>query len=106
MKIFYAIELLGFYIIEVLISNARVAYDVLTPAHKMLPGMIQVPIANLTDRQLLAAANLITMTPGTLSLDVCENRKTLQVHCMYSPDHAKTISDIETNYLRRIRRVF
>lgn len=106
MKILYAIELLGFYIIEVLFSNARVAYDVLTPDHKMLPGMIYVPIRDLTDRQLLAAANLITMTPGTLSLDVSENRETLQVHCMYSADHEKTVRDIENDYLRRIRRVF
>lgn len=104
MRIFYAIELLGFYLYEVVVSNIRVAYDVMTPTHLMRPEMLEVNISSLTDRQLLAAANLITMTPGTLSLDVNESRSHLIVHCMYANE--STIHDIETNYLRRIRRVF
>lgn len=104
MRILYAIELLGFYLFEVIVSNLRVAYDVMTPTHLMHPKMIEMDIGSLTDRQLLAAANLITMTPGTLSLDVNESRTHLKVHCMYAND--STASDIETNYLRRIRRVF
>jgi multicomponent Na+:H+ antiporter subunit E len=104
MRIIYAIELLAFYLYEVVISNVHVAYDVLTPTHLMHPRLIDVDISALTDRQLLAAANLITMTPGTLSLDVNEARTHLQVHCMYADD--STASGIETNYLRRIRRVF
>ncbi len=104
MRIIYAIELLAFYLYEVVVSNIRVAYDVLTPTHLMHPKMIEVNISDLTDRQLLAAANLVTMTPGTLSLDVNEARTHLKVHCMYGDE--ATASDIETNYLRRIRRVF
>lgn len=104
MRIIYAIELLAFYLYEVVISNLRVAYDVLTPTHHMCPEMIEVKITGLTDLQLLAASNLITMTPGTLSLDVNEGRTHLQVHCMYADEN--TARDIETNYLRRIRRVF
>jgi len=104
MRILYAIELLGFYLYEVVISNVRVAYDVMTPTHLMHPSMIEVDISALTDRQLLAAANLITMTPGTLSLDVNEARTHLKVHCMYADE--STASGIETTYLPRIRRVF
>ncbi len=106
MRIIYALELLGFYLYEVIISNIRVAYDVLTPTHLMLPEMIEVDISGLTDRQLLAASNLITMTPGTLSLDVNEARTHLKVHCMYAADPETTAREIQTNYLRRIRRVF
>jgi multicomponent Na+:H+ antiporter subunit E len=84
MRLLHAIELLLFYIYEVLISNARVAHDVLTPTHHMRPGFIHLNIEGLTDRQILAASNLITMTPGTLSLDVTPDRKFLQIHCMYA----------------------
>ena len=104
MRILYAIELLAFYLYEVVISNARVAYDVLTPTHLMHPKLIEVDVSGLTDRQLLAAANLITMTPGTLSLDVNEALTHLKVHCMYADESTARV--IETNYLRRIRRVF
>jgi multicomponent Na+:H+ antiporter subunit E len=104
MRILYSIELLGFYLYEVIVSNLRVAYDVMTPTHLMHPELIEVDISSLSDRQLLAAANLITMTPGTLSLDVNEVRTHLKVHCMYADE--STASDIETKYLRRIRRVF
>lgn len=104
MRIFYSIELLAFYLYEVVLSNVKVAFDVLTPTHRMSPEMIKIEITGLTDRQILAASNLITMTPGTLSLDVNENRSHLKVHCMYADGH--TAREIETKYLRRIRRVF
>ncbi|MGJ8632694.1 MAG: Na+/H+ antiporter subunit E [Luteolibacter sp.] len=106
MRIFSAIELFLFYLYEVLISNLRVAHDVLTPTHHMQPEMVYVNVSDLTDRQLLAASNLITMTPGTLSLDVSEDRKLLKVHCMYVKDAEQVARDMENNYLRRIRRVF
>ena len=95
-----------FYIKEVILSNLKVAYDVITPKHHMRPAFIELDLKGMSDRQILFAANLITMTPGTLSLDVCEKTQHLKVHGMYVEDPDSAARDMETQILRRVRNVF
>ena len=82
------------------------AADVLTPRHRMTPAMLRVGVGDLTDRQILVLGNLVTMTPGTLSIDVEGGRGQLLIHSMYSADPEAEVRDLETNYVERIRRVF
>jgi multicomponent Na+:H+ antiporter subunit E len=63
-----------YYLWEILKSNAMVAYDVLTMSHRMTPGVIGIPLEARTDFEITVLANLITMTPGTLSLDISADR--------------------------------
>ncbi len=72
-----------FYLWELILANLRVAYDVVTPSHHMTPGVIAVPLDARTDVEITLLANLITLTPGSLSLDVSEDRRFLYVHSMY-----------------------
>jgi multicomponent Na+:H+ antiporter subunit E len=72
-----------YYLWQILLSNLRVAYDVVTPTHYMRPGVIAVPLEAKTDAEITLLANLITLTPGTLSLDLSPDRRTLYVHTMY-----------------------
>lgn len=100
------IEFVAFYLCEVILSNLRVAYDVLTPQNLMRPAIISVSTEGLTDRQLLILMNTITMTPGTLSLDVDEKNHRLFIHAMYVDDVDSAGKELETNYLKRICYVF
>lgn len=72
-----------FYLRQLILSNLRVAYDVVTPKHYMRPGVIAVPLDARTDAEITLLANLITLTPGTLSLDISPDRRMLFVHVMY-----------------------
>ena len=72
-----------FYLGQLIMSNLRVAYDVATPKNYMRPGVIAVPLDAKTDAEIALLANLITLTPGTLSIDVSSDRQTLYVHAMY-----------------------
>lgn len=94
-----------FYIKEVILSNVRVAYDVLTPTHHMKPGFVAIPLNNLTERQILVLGNLVTMTPGTLSMDVSSDRKTLYLHAMYIDDPDAVRLEIGV-YQDKIREIF
>lgn len=100
------IELGLFYIKEVVLSNLKVAYDVITPNYFMKPAFIELDLKGMSDRQILFAANLITMTPGTLSLDVSEETQKLKIHSMYVDDPDAEVHELETKILRRIRNVF
>ncbi len=83
-------------------SNAIIAYDVLTPTHHMKPVVIGIPIKAQTDLEITVLANLITMTPGTLSLDISPDRKTLYVHAMYIRDPEALRRDIQENFEPRV----
>jgi multicomponent Na+:H+ antiporter subunit E len=106
-RIFHSIRFLFFYISEVVKSNLRVAYDVLTPTHGMKPGIIAVDVEGMTDRQLLFMANLITMTPGTLGLHLSPDHSKLYIHAMYIDENVAVLAEeLKVNYGRRVRRVF
>ena len=105
-KLFHLIEFGLFYTKEVVMSNLKVAHDVVTPNFYMKPAFIELDLEGMSDRQILFAANLITMTPGTLSLDVCEKTKRLKVHSMYVNEPGESVRELETKILRRIRNVF
>jgi multicomponent Na+:H+ antiporter subunit E len=91
-----------YYMWEMVKSNAMIAYDVLTPTHHMKPGVLGIPLDAKTDLEITALANLITMTPGTLSLDVSPDRRTLYVHAMYIHDAEALRRDIKDNLERRV----
>ena len=96
-----------FYLWQLIKSNLRVAYDVVTPTNYMRPGVIAVPLEAKTDAEITLLANLITLTPGTLSMDVSSDRKTLYVHAMYI-DHGDLEAakrEIKEGLERRVLKV-
>lgn len=105
-RILHTVEFLGIYLWEVIKSNLAVAHDVLTPRHRMTPAWIELDLSSLTDRQIFAYANLVTMTPGTLSVDVTPDRKTLTVHAMYAGSPEEAEEELTRLFKERIRRVF
>ena len=97
-----AIRFAGFFLWQLVLSNFRVAYDVITPRLHMRPGIVAVPLDAKTDLEITLLANLITLTPGTLSLDVSEDRRTLYVHAMFV-DSADNVRDsIKNGFERRL----
>ncbi len=49
----------------------------------MKPGVIAMPLSARTEMEITMVANLISLTPGTLSLDVSDDRKVLYIHAMF-----------------------
>ena len=93
----------GFYLGEVLKSNLAIAWDVLTPEDKSAPGIIAIELpAGLNDFQILLISNLITMTPGSLSLDLSPDRRTLLLHILYLDDVEETRQHFIENYVNRV----
>lgn len=80
------IRLIVMFHYELIVSSIDVTIDVLTPRHRAKPAIIKVPLDVKTDFGVLLVTNLISLTPGTLSLDVSDDRKTLSVHAMFGDD--------------------
>ena len=94
-----------FFVWEVIVANLRVAYDVLTPRQRMTPGIVAIPLDAETDGEITILANLITLTPGTLSLDVSEDRRVLFIHAMYIQDVDQFKESIKKELERRLLEV-
>jgi multicomponent Na+:H+ antiporter subunit E len=88
------------------LSSVRVAIDVIKPRLTMRPSVIAVPLELTSDAQITLLANLISLTPGTLSVDVSDDKSCLYVHAMYGDDAEALSRSIKDDFEHRIREVF
>lgn len=105
-KIIKLIGFSGFYILEVIKSNLIIAYDALTPTHKMKPGILEIPLDLKSDKEILIFSNLMTMTPGTMTIALSEDKTKLFVHAMYIDDPEKLKMEIKEKFEKRIAELF
>jgi multicomponent Na+:H+ antiporter subunit E len=73
------LALLGLFLRELVLSALRVAWLVVQPKPRLHPGIIAYPLTVTNDAQITLLANMITLTPGTLSIDVSDDRRTLYI---------------------------
>jgi multicomponent Na+:H+ antiporter subunit E len=99
------ISFVFFFNYELIKANLQVAYEVMTPGLRVSPGIIRVPLDVETDFEISLLANLITLTPGTLSLDVSKDNKVLYVHTMYVEDKEEFIASIKNGFEKRILQI-
>lgn len=87
-------------------SNVRVAISVLSPLDKMCPGIVALPLDIESDAEITTLANMITLTPGTLSLDVSNDKRVLYVHGMHIYDLEGFKRDIKDGFERKVKEAY
>jgi multicomponent Na+:H+ antiporter subunit E len=105
-KFVTVISFAGYFLWELFKSNIRVAVEVLTPGNLMKPGIVAVPLTCQRDLEIILLANLITLTPGTLSIDVSDDKQVLYVHSMYIDDVEEFRESIKNGFEKRILELF
>ncbi|MEM9032556.1 MAG: Na+/H+ antiporter subunit E [Pseudomonadota bacterium] len=85
-RVWYWLKLMVMFLYELLASSLQVMWDIVTPKHRASPAIIDMPLDVKTDTGILLVTNLISLTPGTLSIDVSEDRKTLKIHAMFADE--------------------
>jgi multicomponent K+:H+ antiporter subunit E len=91
---------------DVVVANLQVARAVLSPIARLKPGFAVVPIELEDPRAISILAHTITLTPGTVSVDVAPDRRSLIVHALHMPDPDATVREIRQRYERRIAAIF
>ena len=91
---------------ELALSAIRVAILVTRRDMQLKPGIVAFPLTVTSDTEITLLANLITLTPGTLSVDVSEDRRFLYVHALDLSDPEAVIRDIRDGFEAQIREVF
>ncbi len=104
-KVPQLISFFFFFLGAMLIAGLRIAYRVLSPRLPLRPAIIAIPLDVQTDAEITFLANLITLTPGTLSLDVSTNRRVMYVHTVYVEDIETFRREIKEGFERRLLEV-
>jgi len=81
-RVWYALAYFIRFMKELTLANYQVAKLVLSPAGKLKPGFVAVPLTATTDLEITLFANSITLTPGTISVYVPENRQNIVMHAI------------------------
>lgn len=101
-----AVMLSGYFIRELVLSSIRVAVSAMSPDMGLKPAIVHMPLDAKSDIEIFLIANLITLTPGTLTLDVTPDRSHLIVHSIYAADTDALVAELKSGMERRVREVF
>jgi multicomponent Na+:H+ antiporter subunit E len=103
-----ALSLAGLFLRELLVSALRVAAIVLRPDMRrtLRPAIVAVPLDVKSNAEITLLANLITLTPGTLSTVVSADRTKLFVHVLTLESREALIADIKNGFEKKVMEVF
>ncbi|MDA3954690.1 MAG: Na+/H+ antiporter subunit E [Bacteroidales bacterium] len=105
-RYFWFVVYLIIFIWECLKANFEVAYRVLHPAMPIKPGIVKIKIDLKTDIAKTTLANSITMTPGTITVDIIDEY--IYVHWIYiSTDNPEEYSQkVSGRFEKYIKKIF
>jgi multicomponent Na+:H+ antiporter subunit E len=99
------ILLIGLFARELILSAIKVAWLAIQPKLQLRPAIVAYPLTVTSDLQITLLANLITLTPGTLSVDVSDDRRTLYIHAIDVASRDALIGGIAAGFETRILEV-
>jgi multicomponent K+:H+ antiporter subunit E len=101
-----AIRLIGRVTWDIILANIAVARLVLGPTARLRPAFVHVPLELSNPQSIALLASIITMTPGTVSADLDEEKRLLLVHVLDCPDSQALVDGIKRRYEKPLLEVF
>ena len=99
-------RMLGILLLDIVRSNVTVALQVLGPEAKIRPGFIWVPLDIANIHGIAALTSFITLTPGTVSSSLSDDRRYLLVHVLNLDDAERVVRQIKTRYEAPLMEIF
>ncbi len=100
------LKFLGVVLWDILVANMAVAKLILSRNKNLKPGFFYIDLDIETPLGISLLANTISLTPGTVSCDLTEDRKQLLVHALHIEDIPATIKEIKERYEAPLKKVF
>lgn len=99
-----AAQLLGYFLWKLLEANVVVAWEVITPSNAGVnEGIVAVPLTGASDAAVATVANMISLTPGTLTIEIERHPTVLYVHVLHLRSIEQVRSDVFHLELRVLR---
>lgn len=104
-KVAAIVKLVFLFIKELILANLDVLKLVYKPKLTMQPGIFALPTELRTNAEITLLANLITLTPGTLSVAVSDDNTKIYIHTVDVPDVEGSIKAIKDTFEKAIKEV-
>ncbi len=91
---------------DIVKANVEVALRILGPEDAIHPAFVWVPLDVRSPQGIALFASIITMTPGTLSCELSEDRRWLLVHALHADDPAAVAAEVKARYERPLMAMF
>ncbi|WP_210365726.1 Na+/H+ antiporter subunit E [Bacillus sp. REN3] len=105
LRVVAVLKLILIFMRELVLSNIEVLKVILSPKLDIKPGIFAFPTELKKDWEITTLANLITLTPGTLVVEVSPDNKILYVHAMDISDADEAIRGIKDSFEKAIMEV-
>ena len=99
-------KLVGVLLWDILVANVTVAMQVLGPERNIHPGFIWVPLDIANIHGIAALTSCITLTPGTVSSELSDDRRFLLVHVLDLGSADEVVRQIKTRYEAPLMEIF
>lgn len=91
---------------DIVVANLVVARLVLGPSRRLRPVFVEVPLELEQPLAVSLLASIITMTPGTVSADLSDDRRRLRVHVLHTDEPQAIVAQIKARYERPLQEIF
>ena len=81
-RVVHALVFLVRFLKELALANWQVTKAVLSPTLRIRPGFVSIPLDAKTDLEITSFANAITLTPGTISVYIPDDRDAIVIHAI------------------------
>jgi multicomponent K+:H+ antiporter subunit E len=105
-KFWPAVRLFCVVVWDIMLASIDVAKLVLGPTKRIKPAFIEVPLDLREPYVGTILASIVSLTPGTVSIDIDRTRWVLQVHALNVDNLEETISSIKTRYEKPLKEIF
>ena len=105
-RIAHAARLAAYFAWALIVANIRVAIDVVRPHTHIRPAVVAIPLDVTSDAEILLLSMLINITPGSVTIDLADDRRTLYVHVMHMVSAEASRQEIKDGFEQRVKRVF
>ncbi|WP_041522820.1 Na+/H+ antiporter subunit E [Gilvimarinus agarilyticus] len=101
-----ATRFVGLVLWDIIIANMQVALLILGPRQKLQPAFMKVPLELKQDFTITLLANTISLTPGTVTVDLQMDEGYLLVHGLHVTDIEAAIAGIKSRYEAPLKEIF
>lgn len=90
---------------EIFTASLALAWLIVQPKLQVRPAIVAIPLDAKTDVEIATMSSLLTLSPGTMTLDVSTDRETLYVHTIDLDDVDEFRREIKSGLERRVLEV-
>ncbi len=94
-----AARLLLYFLWELIVASSQVIWEIITPQDHTRPAVVSVHTRSTVPGHITAVANMVSLTPGTLSLEIDHDTRTIYIHVLHLDSVEETraaVSKLET----------